>query len=499
MKKKRKKLTACALVAVLGLSFAVYPVYAQEEPATEQTDTGELLELDETAVPMEEATIENPMESNIEEQNNQSSTEDSEPASQGQAETKANANMTASEPEQIEETINTNEPAVQPKRQEENSIQPYANDTGNFVVTGGTYGTDYTYDGNLHILTSTKLTITTNGKATSSMIRGDTRGITYNIVFRDLYLNGKQNDSHVVFLGHINLTIFGTNKIDVYGVGFTSGSLTITADSTGSLSLNAEGDSDIWLTEIDSSNANLEVNGGSLTYGDAEIYGSITTSGTGTINGKTYPKVPTPTFTTTQTASSITVNLSNYQSEYGTAKYKLDNGEWGTNNTFSNLKANSSHTVYVKYEGQGNYQPSDEANMTITTKQADYTISIPASPETPLEAGNSDSTSTISVNQQQPFDLGYNGQVDVKVKKNDKVTDTAELKLTRQNDTENHTITSALLVNGTALGNINTSVATFKNKSDSPVSVSFEKPTEANIPAGTYNGTIIFEVSYSEK
>ena len=51
--------------------------------------------------------------------------------------------------------------------------------TGGFTVTGGMYGVDYTYneaDGKLYILTSTKLTITTNGKATSSMIWG-TRNI----------------------------------------------------------------------------------------------------------------------------------------------------------------------------------------------------------------------------------------------------------------------------------------------------------------------------------
>ena len=74
-----------------------------------------------------------------------------------------------------------------------------------------------------------------------------------------------------------------------------------------------------------------------------------------------------------------------------------------------------------------------------------------------------------------------------------------KLTLTRQNDTGKHTITSALLVNNTALGNLNNHVAAFTMDNKTPVSVSFAKPTETNIPAGTYNGTIIFEVSYSEQ
>ena len=74
-----------------------------------------------------------------------------------------------------------------------------------------------------------------------------------------------------------------------------------------------------------------------------------------------------------------------------------------------------------------------------------------------------------------------------------------KLTLTRQNDTENHTIASALLVNNNALGDINKSVAIFTMDNKTPVSVSFAKPTETDIPAGTYNGTITFEVSYSEQ
>lgn len=216
-------------------------------------------------------------------------------------------------------------------------------------------------------------------------------------------------------------------------------------------------------------------------------------------------KAPTPTFTTSETASSITLNLTNYDSKYGTIKYKINtetNWQESTDSsiTFSNLKANSTHAIEVQYAGITNsYIASEVAKReNVTTNQASYTISIPS---TTLTAGNSSSTSTISVNTNQNFDLGYNGHVDVKVIKNENeenVTDDAKLKLKRQGDSTT-IITSALLVNGSALGNINKNVATFKSINDKGVSISFAKPTESNIPAGTYQGTITFEVSYSEQ
>lgn len=79
------------------------------------------------------------------------------------------------------------------------------------------------------------------------------------------------------------------------------------------------------------------------------------------------PKAPTPTFTVLQTATSITVNITNYEEKYGEVKYKLDNGNWQTSNTFSDLDANTSYNIYVKYEGAGIYLASDEATQQVTT------------------------------------------------------------------------------------------------------------------------------------
>lgn len=204
------------------------------------------------------------------------------------------------------------------------------------------------------------------------------------------------------------------------------------------------------------------------------------------------------------TASSITVKELKNKDIYGEAEYKINDREWQDSNVFENLHSSgyggNNYTVYARYKGNDTYATSEAGKKeTVSTNAASYTISITANPDSPLVAGKEGSSSTISVAQEQPFDLGYNGQVDVKVKNDGKVTDKAELNLTRQNDTENHKITSALLVNGKALGNINTGIVTFKAKNDNPVTVSFAKPTEMDIPAGTYNGTITFEVSYSEQ
>ena len=84
--------------------------------------------------------------------------------------------------------------------------------------------------------------------------------------------------------------------------------------------------------------------------GTVNVYGGTIETSLGNINY--YYTAPEPTFTTTQTADSITVEVTNYQDVYGEIQYKWDNGEWGTNDTLPNLGANSEHTVSVRYMGQ---------------------------------------------------------------------------------------------------------------------------------------------------
>lgn len=211
-------------------------------------------------------------------------------------------------------------------------------------------------------------------------------------------------------------------------------------------------------------------------------------------------KAPTPTVSIKETtASSITVNELPNQDIYGEMECSIDGNNWTTGNILTNLQSanfGGKYTVYARYKSNSNYLESDTGKVeNVSTNSASYTISIPS---TTLIAGNSNSTSTISVNKNNAFDLGYKGHVDVKVKNNgnEDVTNDAKLKLKRQGDS-NTTVLSALLVNGTQLGDINNNVARFKSKDDSGVSISFAKP-EGTIPAGTYQGTITFEVSYDE-
>lgn len=212
-------------------------------------------------------------------------------------------------------------------------------------------------------------------------------------------------------------------------------------------------------------------------------------------------KPPTPAVEIeSKTASSITVMPLENQATYGTAEYSIDNANWQTSNVIENLSAGKSYAVYARYKGNETYVQSDTGELeSVSTKAASYTITIPA---VTLEAGNGGSKANIEVNSTKTFDLGYNGHVDVKINNNNNtVTEDAKLKLTRQNDTGSHTITSALLVKGKALGNINNSVATFRTKNDTPVPISFDSPTPVGgkIPAGEYSATITFEVSYSEQ
>ena len=200
--------------------------------------------------------------------------------------------------------------------------------------------------------------------------------------------------------------------------------------------------------------------------------------------------------TSKTTASSITVTELENQDTYGEAEYRLDGKNWQPSNVLTDLHSNTTYTVYARYKGNETYAMSDAGKLeNVSTSNASYTITIPT---VTLEAGKADSSASISVDGEKSFDLGCNGRVDVTVKKGNSVTADGKLKLTRQDNTGNHTITSALLIDGTELGNIDDNVATFTMNNKAPVPVSFAKPTEPDIPAGTYSGTITFEVSYTE-
>ncbi len=214
-------------------------------------------------------------------------------------------------------------------------------------------------------------------------------------------------------------------------------------------------------------------------------------------------KAPTPIVTVDSsktTASSITVNELPNQNIYGEMECSIDGNNWTTGNILTNLQSanfGGKYTVYARYKSNSNYLESDTGQVeNVSTNSASYTISIPS---TTLTAGNSSSTGTVSVNTSEKFDLGYNGHIDVKVKKDDNISNDGKLTLKRQNDNTGKTITTALKVNGNSFTDITQNIISFDslNYQNDLAIISFAKP-EGNIPAGTYKGTITFEVSYDE-
>lgn len=228
MKRKRKKLTAYALVAVLSLSFAVYPVYAEEETPQQTQDM----------VGSEEKTL--------------------------------------------------SDVKTQP---EEKALLGTTNNAGDFNVTGGTSGTEWTYDGRADTLTfntSGTYTIEGNGQETAEQIQV-AHGFEGTITIKNV--NAKT--MNVENTAKLTLYLDGTNTLRE-GLRFadaTTGTLTIDSLTNGSLSATGGnngagiGGGGIWRA-----GNNITINGGTVIatsgYGGAGIGGGYSGVGSNiTING----------------------------------------------------------------------------------------------------------------------------------------------------------------------------------------------------------------------
>lgn len=207
-----------------------------------------------------------------------------------------------------------------------------------------------------------------------------------------------------------------------------------------------------------------------------------------TFKGATVEPAPAPDFTYSSTSNSITVTGGIEEDIYGTALYKIDDQAWTNNPSFENLKANTTYHIRVKYLGMGNYLPSEEAQDAITTESAAYLITIPTS------AAAGGSSKEIEVSKQQPFSLGYEGQVNVKITGG---MTAGKASLIRENDAGQATITSELLVDNQKFEHLSQNVATFRKRDDKAVSIAFKKP-EGTVPAGSYSGTVTFEIEYTQ-
>lgn len=83
--------------------------------------------------------------------------------------------------------------------------------------------------------------------------------------------------------------------------------------------------------------------------------------------------VPTITIEKT-TSTSITVKPLENQDIYGTAEYKINEGQWQESNEFTGLNADTEYTVYARYQGNDMYVRSEAGTTTVTTMKDGNTL-----------------------------------------------------------------------------------------------------------------------------
>ena len=160
-----------------------------------------------------------------------------------------------------------------------------------------------------------------------------------------------------------------------------------------------------------------------------------------------------------------------------------------------NLRTSDTYTVQVRKAATD----SSFASVPVTqencrTSPARYEITIPKTVDVGGEAVS------MIINREGLFCLGTGGQVDVKVKSG--LNSDGTLTLARENDASGTTITSQMKVGKDEFTDLTKSVAVFKTPIAPAVAISFSTPSlptgGTTIPAGTYTGTVTFEISYSE-
>ena len=81
-----------------------------------------------------------------------------------------------------------------------------------------------------------------------------------------------------------------------------------------------------------------------------------------------YMYAPTPTITIDKTtANSITIQPLENQDIYGTAEYKINEGQWQESNEFTGLEVDTEYTVYARYKGNDTYIQSTEEKAVVKT------------------------------------------------------------------------------------------------------------------------------------
>ena len=101
------------------------------------------------------------------------------------------------------------------------------------------------------------------------------------------------------------------------------------------------------------------------------------------------PKADTPEVAISKTKASITATVTNHKNDFGDIEYKWNDGNWEQDkNTLSNLQAETTYKLAVRFTGNGFYQMSDEYSVEITTlKDGNTVIVVPAKLTTTYKEG----------------------------------------------------------------------------------------------------------------
>jgi len=386
-------------------------------------------------------------------------------------------------------------------------IVPYSTTVGGITVTGGVYNTDYLYENNtLHILTRTPLHITTHNKPVYSRI------IAHYNFQGDNEINISLHNVHLYYSGTVILFPRYHDVVHVTGnnvlhstvgspVGIVSDGPTFRGSGNASLAVISDtdycsADPSMWNIPTIYDNLELTLQSPMNTY---VFMGRMRVTGNSSING--VPVVnsihPKPELRILNATAQL-VELHSYNNIpqfFGNILYSLDGISWtNSSGIFANLKSGTSYTIFAKYPAANGLQESPIATQLVSTEPAFYEVTIPSG----FDINDGVTPENITV-KSETLDLGHNGQVDVKIV-GGSIQDNGRLQLSHLDTGD--VIRSQLYVNSqlfqVRVGDVRQSVATFTMTDKDPVPISFAPPDETNIVPGTYEGTVVFGISYSD-
>ena len=501
MKLKFNKLTAGTLALLLILSSITYPVYATDDI------NNEISEVSTQVTPPEEVEDETMPTDNVEPQAEVEPDDVVEsPADDNSTINLADDNISSNVPK-LDDLASDESQLVIPQGEDEHDnttfsgITPYSTNVGGFTVTGGTQGVDFDFlnGQELTIKTATPLRIYNNDSYSFERIsiHADSANITLCNVRLDAVSNAITVNGY-----NITINVEGTVKLSGNMRALRLSQNTTIKGVPGSLLeivrwnpiyVGIDALMPRYLHLID-----VELKIPQPANGFLRNV-RLVQQGTLIINGVNISSGVNPLPDVAQgivSANQLSVLTANYvHGVFGRTLYSLNGVDWLDNGgTFTNLESDTTYNVHVKYEAANGLQESPVATYPVTTNHATYEVTIPSG----FNINDDVAPKNITI-KSETLDLGHNGQVDVKIV-GGSIQDNGRLQLSHLDTGD--VIRSQLYVNSqlfqVRVGDVRQSVATFTMTDKDPVPISFAPPDETNIVPGTYEGTVVFGISYSD-